>query len=348
MSGTTAYVVNFSSNTLQAFNVANPASPALLGSVGTGSNPQSVAVSGTTAYVVNFSSNSLQAFSFPGPPRAVAVQADGTFASVAPPTLGVSGQNLSISGGNTVTLPSVTASNGLSAASGNITLGGTLTGATTLANGGNALNITGTGTTSFGGSLGIGTTAPAAGLHVNTPESGSSTALGVLLSGGTSGNPSIELRGSSKTPYLDFAETTGVDYSTRLISNGGTLYVNTTTATVPAFAVSGFTRLGGAAAAPAIATVKVSATVPTTANAQTTVALPAGIVGTKVLALAAMVYDGNNPPSAYPPNNGIPNVAGNAVAYQVYLFNNTVVINTGTTSSALFGKAINVLITYEQ
>ncbi len=75
------------------------------------------------------------------------------------------------------------------------------------------------------GSVGIGTSAPAAGLHVDAAESGSSTALGVLLGGGTSGNPSIELRGNGNTPYLDFAETSGVDYTTRLISQSGVLNV---------------------------------------------------------------------------------------------------------------------------
>ena len=75
------------------------------------------------------------------------------------------------------------------------------------------------------GSVGIGTS-PAGGLHIDRPEVGSSTALGVLLSGGSAGNPSIELRGNGKTPYLDFAETSGVDFTTRLISSGGVLSVN--------------------------------------------------------------------------------------------------------------------------
>jgi len=54
----------------------------------------------------------------------------------------------------------------------------------------------------------------------------SGSALGVLLGGGTSGNPSIELRGSGKSPYIDFVENTGLDYSTRLLSGGGTLSLN--------------------------------------------------------------------------------------------------------------------------
>ncbi|SHJ30795.1 DNA-binding beta-propeller fold protein YncE [Hymenobacter daecheongensis DSM 21074] len=73
------------------------------------------------------------------------------------------------------------------------------------------------------GHVGLGTTDPQAGLHVDRPEAPSTTALGVLLSGGSAGNPSIELRGHVKSPYLDFVETTGLDYSTRLLSLGGTL-----------------------------------------------------------------------------------------------------------------------------
>jgi fibronectin-binding autotransporter adhesin len=73
------------------------------------------------------------------------------------------------------------------------------------------------------GNVGIGTAAPAAGLHVDVSESGSSTALGVLLRGGTSGNPSLELRGSSSSPYIDFVENTNLNYSTRLISQAGSL-----------------------------------------------------------------------------------------------------------------------------
>ncbi|QKG55694.1 tail fiber domain-containing protein [Hymenobacter sp. BRD128] len=70
----------------------------------TGQSPYSVAVSGTTACVVNFSSNTLQTFDLSAG-RVVAVNPDGSFASVASPTLSVNGQNLSISGGNTVALP---------------------------------------------------------------------------------------------------------------------------------------------------------------------------------------------------------------------------------------------------
>ena len=75
------------------------------------------------------------------------------------------------------------------------------------------------------GSVGIGTSSPAAGLHIDRPESSSTTALGVLLSGGSSGNPSLELRGDGKSPYIDFVENTSLDYTTRLLSIAGTLNV---------------------------------------------------------------------------------------------------------------------------
>ncbi|MBO2012492.1 LVIVD repeat-containing protein, partial [Hymenobacter negativus] len=65
VSGSTAYVVNQGSNSLQAFNVSNPASPVLLSSASTGSFPSGVTVSGSTAYVV--SASGLQAFNVSNP-----------------------------------------------------------------------------------------------------------------------------------------------------------------------------------------------------------------------------------------------------------------------------------------
>ena len=162
----------------------------------------------------------------------------------------------------------VTAGNGLTKTGPNLALGGTLAGATTIAQGGNNFSLT-------GGNVGIGASAPLAGLHVDTPESASTTAVGVITSGGTSGNPSIELRGSGKTPYIDFVETSGVDHTTRLISSGGTLNVNNTNAAVPALNVGGYTRLSGATAGPAIAMVKLVGTIPGGVNAKNYINLPA-------------------------------------------------------------------------
>lgn len=85
------------------------------------------------------------------------------------------------------------------------------------------------------GNLGIGTS-PAGGLHIDRPETPSSTALGVLLGGGSKGNPSIELRGSGKLPYIDFVENTSLDYTTRLLSQNGTLNLSYGgTATKPSY-----------------------------------------------------------------------------------------------------------------
>ena len=60
----------------------------------------------------------------------------------------------------------LSASNGLTKTGQDVALGGTLSGATSIANAGFALNVTGTGSTSFGGNVGIGTTAPAQPLDV--------------------------------------------------------------------------------------------------------------------------------------------------------------------------------------
>jgi hypothetical protein len=66
--------------------------------------------------------------------------------------------------------------------------------------------------------VGIGTTAPDAGLHVDRPEKSSIvSSQGIFLSGGSSGNPNIELRGSGKVPYIDFVNDTTSDYDARII-----------------------------------------------------------------------------------------------------------------------------------
>jgi hypothetical protein len=86
---------------------------------------------------------------------------------------------------------------------------------------------------SSGGSVGIGTNAPGAGLHVVTGNNGVGSGTGAFLSGPPTGNPNLELRGGSTavTPYVDLAETSSVDYSSRLLSSGGTLNVYAANAT---------------------------------------------------------------------------------------------------------------------
>ncbi|MBG8555932.1 tail fiber domain-containing protein [Hymenobacter guriensis] len=81
------------------------------------------------------------------------------------------------------------------------------------------------------GWVGINTTA-AAGLHVTvgTGGIGANGGAGALLNGLAGSPPNLELRGSgtgsSTTPYVDFAEGNDVDFTTRLISQSGTLTVN--------------------------------------------------------------------------------------------------------------------------
>ena len=102
---------------------------------------------------------------------------------------------------------------------------------------GSNFNISGTGTVggqltagsaTVSGNVGIGISSPIGGLHIDRPEvgngsQGQSLAIGVVLSGGSSGSPNIELRGDGKTPYIDFVEASNFDYTTRLISQGGGL-----------------------------------------------------------------------------------------------------------------------------
>ncbi|MBF9237022.1 tail fiber domain-containing protein [Hymenobacter sp. BT683] len=201
VSGTTAYVTNRSSSNLQVFNVATSSAPVLLGTVGTGERPNSVAVSGTTAYVVNANSNNLQVFAFPGPPRVVAVSADGTLGSVPAPTLSVSGQNLSIAGGNTVVLPATAGPAGPAGPQG-------ATGATGATGAAGVAGANGTnGATGAQGPAGpTGPTGPAGadGATGPTGPAGANAAAGPGLSSSVSGGvATIRLGGSALTAAAD-------------------------------------------------------------------------------------------------------------------------------------------------
>ena len=76
-----------------------------------------------------------------------------------------------------------------------------------------------------------------AGLHVLAGLSGT----GVLLNGPAAGIPNIELHSgnTATTPCIDFVETNNVDYSTRLISQGGVLNVSILNNTTAIFKVNG-------------------------------------------------------------------------------------------------------------
>ena len=77
--GNYAYVVG--SETLQIFDVSNPASPVSKGSVATGSAPASVYVQGHYAYVVNYTTNTLQVFDISNSTSPVSVGSVGTGAA---------------------------------------------------------------------------------------------------------------------------------------------------------------------------------------------------------------------------------------------------------------------------
>ncbi|MBK6777384.1 MAG: hypothetical protein IPG74_16620 [Flavobacteriales bacterium] len=66
--------MNRGSNTMQVFNISNPAAPTLIAIVVTGPTPQSVAIAGSHAYVVSSGSHNLHVFdiSTPSAPALVA------------------------------------------------------------------------------------------------------------------------------------------------------------------------------------------------------------------------------------------------------------------------------------
>jgi len=122
----------------------------------------------------------------------------------------------------TAAASALTFGSGLTQAGSAVGLGGTLGQNTTLGLAGYSLGLT-------DGSVGIGTSTPGAGLHVRTAEKAStSNTTGVFLSGGASGNPNIELRGTNGVTYLDFANDLTADYTARILSTSAGLGFYTT------------------------------------------------------------------------------------------------------------------------
>ena len=205
------------------------------------------------------------------------------------------------------------------------------------------------------GNVGIGTTAPVAGLQVDMPQAPSAAGLGVILSGGTSGNPSIELRGNGDTPFVDFSETTGVDYSTRLISSGGTLSVNNANAAVPALNVAGYTKLTGPAAitgatVPGIATALFTGNLPAADNTNVGVSL-GGIATSRVLSVSVTALSPNG--NYFPPNQSTAIGFGTGYEYGYYLetSSNTLRLAIGTNAANVKNAAVGavkILVTYQQ
>ena len=141
---------------------------------------------------------------------------------------------------------------------------------------------------------------------------------------------------------IDFAEISGVDFSTRLISSGGTLNVQTATSTVPALNVNGYTRLAGnsvpAGTVPAVAMIKITGTMPGT-NAF--VDIPTNIAQAKVLAVT--MFANQFPPSFSQTASGYL-----SYEYSYLVFDNIVRIFIGNNGAIVANIPFRMMITYEQ
>ncbi|UOQ97243.1 hypothetical protein MUN81_18635 [Hymenobacter sp. 5317J-9] len=348
MSGSTAFVVNNSSNTLQAFDVSNPAAPRLLnptaaggttGGTATGNRPAGIALNGSRAYVVNSFSATLQAFDVSNPaaplllnpstaggttggsatdrePRAVAVS--GTTAYV----VNYSGFSLQTFRINSLRALGLLADGSLAVADDVINLPGDNLGSHTATR---TLNLNG-----FPLSGGAGPVSFASDLLLNNRLLRGATAvnLGSNLNLGTN-----QLVGNGGSQGLT-------------IDSGGNAGVGTSSPNAR-LDVNGYLRVAGASDAPAIGTVpsvaflKMTATMPTAAGTQ--VVLDHGLNVSKILGLQVLVDcgNGNHSPPGFTDNGG--------ELYYAYFNNGRVVLRAGAagTSASVLGKTARILITYE-
>jgi hypothetical protein len=89
---------NYANGTLKVLDVSNPSAPISVGSVGTGSDPSSIAVAGRYAYVVNWGSGTLQLFDVSNPSAPVSVGSVGTGSD--PMSVAVAGRYAYVVGGS--------------------------------------------------------------------------------------------------------------------------------------------------------------------------------------------------------------------------------------------------------
>ncbi|HVS59011.1 MAG TPA: beta-propeller fold lactonase family protein [Candidatus Saccharimonadales bacterium] len=93
--GRYAYVVDYSANLFQIFDISNPASPTDLTaggvSTGAGSNPFAVSVSGHYAYIADYTSNKLQVFDVSDPTSPTDVSSGGATTGSGPSSVYVQG-----------------------------------------------------------------------------------------------------------------------------------------------------------------------------------------------------------------------------------------------------------------
>jgi YVTN family beta-propeller protein len=105
-------VTNFGSNTLQLFDIANPAAPLLISTVSTGGGsvqPTSVFVQGRYAYVVTFGGGTLQVFDVANP--AAPVQTGSTATGANPRSVQVQGRYAYVANFSSNTLQVIDVSN---------------------------------------------------------------------------------------------------------------------------------------------------------------------------------------------------------------------------------------------
>ena len=213
VAGTVAVVADPDNNAVQVFDVSNPAAPVRRGTAPAPFTslfppyeyPRTVNTDGSTAFVGIDSGGRVEAFALnTTPPRSVVVGSDGslgTVAATAQPTLSLSGQTLSISGGNSVTLPGDNLGNHI--ATQNLNLASyQVVGGTASAPGTSGLSVTSVGNVG----IGLGSAAAASRLQVYSP-----TFDAARLEAGAVG-PHLQLTktgaGSAVVDYI------GTDYGT--------------------------------------------------------------------------------------------------------------------------------------
>ena len=212
------------------------------------------------------------------------------------------------------------------------------------------------GTTIYGGvnidrgAANNGTTAPDATNSLLFGQAGSGAAIGSNRVLGNPNNFGLDFYTNLAKRMSITAQGTvgiGTDNPQSALDVIGTNYDSSQPA---GFKGGGFIRLAGGNvnAAPAFATAKINGTMPAVGG-QTIIQLPAGVQGAKALSVTAMVkISGNGILNFYPPSGGTNGTSG--LEYQVYVSNNTIIIQTGNTlsSAAVYGQPISILFTYEQ
>ncbi|MDP3999100.1 MAG: hypothetical protein Q8P76_00710, partial [bacterium] len=214
ISGRYAYWVDYTNNILRIFDIANPASPSSLNTVGTGNTPVGVLISGRYAYVADAAADTLQVIDVSDPLTAsslgtVSINAmSGDF----PVSMSISGRYIYIpSGGTSVDTLQILDVGGLETTSAIIhsleagslqvrndiiaygqlqAIGGLSVGSGGIFNAGQLISASST----FMGSVGVGTTSPWGTFSVNLGSNNPS----FVVSGPPGSTPALFVSGSSQ------------------------------------------------------------------------------------------------------------------------------------------------------